>query len=176
MDPRTVRRIQMNSRLFRLAIVGAVMFVTSAALVQNASAEDQPPPPGAAPPDATMPSPPSDTSSGPGAQSVAPPGPGSAVPLWARRGPPMRIACAPDMSALCPGLVRREARQCLKAHRAQLSRGCITFFEEARARRVHRAMGAPSGDKPPGASQGAGPARSGPPGGAQPSGPDDDNE
>jgi hypothetical protein len=165
----------MNSRVFRLAIVGAVIFVASPALVQNAGAQDQPPPPGAAPPDSAVPPPPSDAPSGPGAQSEAPPGPGSPVPLWARQGPPLRIACAPDMRALCPGLVKREARQCLKAHRAQLSQGCIAFFEEARARRVHRAMGAPPGDTPPGAPPGAGPPRNGPPG-AQPSGPDDDNE
>ena len=175
MDALTARRIQMNGRFFKLAIVGAVIFVTSATLAPIARAQDQPPPSGAAPPNSAGPPPPSDAPSRPGAESAAPPGPGTAVPLWARQGPPMRIACAPDMKTLCPGLVKREARQCLKAHRAQLSPGCITFFEEARARRVHRAMGAPPGDAPPGAPPGAGPRRSGPPG-AQPPGPDDDNE
>lgn len=51
MDARTARRIQMNSRSFKLAIVGAVIFVTSAALAPVARAQDQPPPPGAAPPE-----------------------------------------------------------------------------------------------------------------------------
>src|ERR1700733_7408193 len=123
MDALTARRIQMNGRFFKLAIVGAVIFVTSATLAPIARAQDQPPPSGAAPPDSAGPPPPSDAPSRPGAESAAPPGPGTAVPLWARQGPPMRIACAPDMKTLCPGLVKREARQCLKAHRAQLSPG-----------------------------------------------------
>jgi hypothetical protein len=68
-----------------------------------------------------------------------------------REGPPLRVACAQDMQRLCPGLQRKDARQCLKANRAQLSAGCKAFFQEARARRAGGAMGAPpsAGGPPP---------------------------
>jgi hypothetical protein len=77
-----------------------------------------------------------------GAEDVQPP---------PRQGPPLRVACGQELQSLCPGLTGREARQCLRTHRPQLSTGCITFFQEARARRAAGAAGAPpAGGPPPG--------------------------
>jgi hypothetical protein len=59
-------------------------------------------------------------------------------------------------------MVKKDARQCLKAHRAELSAGCTAFFQEARARR----MGTPPpGGPPPGGppAGSAGPPPGGPP-------------
>jgi len=79
------------------------------------------------------------------AQETQPP------PAPPRQGPPMRVACGQDMQSLCPGLVGKDARQCLRSHRGQLSAGCIAFFQEARARRAAGQMGAPpAGGPPPG--------------------------
>jgi hypothetical protein len=81
------------------------------------------------------------------------------------QGANLRVACAPDLQKFCPGLVKKDARQCLKAHRAELSAGCTAFFQEARARRMATppAGGPPTGGPPAGASPSAGP----PPGGPQ---------
>jgi hypothetical protein len=77
------------------------------------------------------------------------------------QGANLRVACAPDLQKFCPGLVKKDARQCLKAHRAELSAGCTAFFQEARARR----MGTP----PPGGPPTGGPPTGGPPAGGSPS-------
>jgi hypothetical protein len=63
-----------------------------------------------------------------------------------RQGPTMRVACSKDMQSLCAGVVGKDARQCLKEHRAQLSAECTAFFKEAQARR----SATPSGASPPG--------------------------
>jgi hypothetical protein len=72
----------------------------------------------------------------------------------AGEGPTLRVACGQDMQSLCPGLAKKEARQCLRAHRAQLSAACSAFFQEARARRATGSKGSPAA---------VGPATGGPP-------------
>ncbi len=75
-----------------------------------------------------------------------------------RQGPRMRVACGQEMQSLCPGLTGKDARQCLRAHRPQLSAGCIAFFQEARTRRASGAMGGPpAGGPPPGSEPAPGP-------------------
>jgi hypothetical protein len=75
-----------------------------------------------------------------GAQDMQPP---------PRQGPSLRMACGQELQTLCPGLTGRDARQCLRAHRPQLSAGCIAFFQGARARRAAGATGAPPAGGPP---------------------------
>lgn len=70
-----------------------------------------------------------------------------------RQSPPMRVACGQDMQSLCPGLAGKDARQCLRAHRPQLSAGCVAFFQEARTRRASGAMAAPPAGGPPPAAE-----------------------
>lgn len=73
-----------------------------------------------------------------------------------QQGPTMRAACKTDMQSLCPGLVGKDARKCLKEHSAQLSAECTAFFE-AKARRSAATSGSsPSGGPPssPGAGDG----------------------
>jgi hypothetical protein len=75
----------------------------------------------------------------------------------------LQVACAPDIQKFCPGLVKKESRQCLKAHRAELSAGCTAFFEEKRARRTGAPSGGPPrGELPPGNSPSAGPSAGAP--------------
>ena len=81
-----------------------------------------------------------------------------------RQGPTMRVACSKDMQSLCPGLVGKDARQCLKEHRAQLSAECTAFFREAQARR----SASPSGASPPGPSSPGEPETAGAQGGQSP--------
>ena len=84
-----------------------------------------------------------------GAQDMQPP---------PRQGPSMRAACGQDLQGLCPGLTGHNARQCLRAHRPQLSAGCVAYFQGARARRASGAMGAPPpGGPPPGGQPAPGP-------------------
>jgi hypothetical protein len=88
-----------------------------------------------------------------------------------------RMACGIDMEQLCPGLVKKEARHCLKAHRAQLTSGCRTFLQEARMRRKSREEiseppGAPLSGDSWAAPPAGGPQRGGPP----PSGSDDNED
>lgn len=84
-----------------------------------------------------------------GAQDTQPP---------PRQGPSLRAACGQDLQGLCPGLTGHDARQCLRAHRPQLSGGCIAFFQGARARRAAGATGAaPAGGPPPSGEPAPGP-------------------
>jgi hypothetical protein len=69
----------------------------------------------------------------------------------ARQGPTMQLACSKDMQSLCPGLVGKDARKCLREHRAQLSAECIAFFKEAKERRSATQSGAPAPSSPGGA-------------------------
>ena len=59
------------------------------------------------------------------AQSPPPP----AAPQ--QEGLTLRVACGQDLQNLCPGLVKKDARQCLRAHSAQLSAACSAFLQEA---------------------------------------------
>jgi len=69
--------------------------------------------------------------------------------------PPLRAACGPDMQVLCPGLKGKDARQCLGAHHAQISAGCMAFLDGAKARRGAGAMAPPpAGGAPPSAPPG----------------------
>jgi hypothetical protein len=74
-----------------------------------------------------------------------------------QQGPTMRVACRTDVQSLCPGVVGKDARKCLKEHSAQLSAECTAFFKEAKARRSAATSGSsPSGGPPnsPGAGNG----------------------
>jgi hypothetical protein len=74
------------------------------------------------------------------------------------QGANLQVACAPDIQKFCPGMVKKESRQCLKAHRDELSAGCTAFFQEKRARRTGAPSGGPPrGEPPPGNSPSAGP-------------------
>ena len=99
-----------------------------------------------------------------GAAPPAPSSPGGAETAGAqggqpppRQGPTMRVACSKDMQSLCPGLVGKDARKCLREHRAQLSAECTAFFKEAQARRNATPSGAsPLGPSSPGEPETAG--------------------
>lgn len=104
-------------------------------------------------------------------------------PPAARPRTTLRIACAMDMERLCQGLIKKEARQCLKAHRSQLSRGCKTYLQEAKMRRGQRGMSGPpegspgdSSAAPPPGGQSASPPPGGQRGGPRPGGADDDDD
>ena len=68
----------------------------------------------------------------------------SAQPAPGQGPPSMRVACGVEMQGLCPGLKGKEARQCLRGHKAQLSAGCAAFMKEAKAKRdAAKTMGSP---------------------------------
>jgi hypothetical protein len=107
----------------------------------------------------------------PRAQDVGPPAEGPRV------APTLRMACGMDMEQLCPGLIKKEARHCLKAHRIQLTRGCRTYLQEARMRRKSQGgMSEPPGAPPSGDSSAAPPAGGPQRGGPPPSGSDDNED
>lgn len=65
--------------------------------------------------------------------------------------PPLRVACGADMQKFCPGLKGKDARMCLRGFHAQISPGCMTFLDQAKAQRAGGAMTAPppAGAPPP---------------------------
>lgn len=65
----------------------------------------------------------------------------------------VRKACAADMQRLCPTVAPGHGAiaQCLKAHASEVSPGCHSAFEAARAARAERKAQAASSAPPPAA-------------------------
>ena len=73
-------------------------------------------------------------------------------------GGKLNVACGQDIQKLCAGTENKEARKCLRSHRAELSGECKAFFQEARARRQ-----AQKNNQQPSAAPAGGPPTGGPP-------------
>ena len=57
----------------------------------------------------------------------------------AQNGPSVRQACMADRARLCPGIAPGPAmKQCMKSHKADISPGCHSAMETARAERAAR--------------------------------------
>jgi hypothetical protein len=64
---------------------------------------------------------------------------------------PIGVACKQDIQALCKDVQPGEGRvkECMKAHRDQLSPGCKAAIKENHREKSEQAAGAPPGSAPP---------------------------